>query len=190
MHMSNFTTLAPDVVAFAADPAHSRVGFAVRHMGFSKVRGRFREFDALVRMEPGDLASLEAEATAQTASIDTGAEDRDQHLRSEDFFASDEYPSLSFKSTEVLDVHDNRFTLAGDLTMRGVTRRVELQGTFLGEGTDPWGGRRIGFEAHGTISRKEFGLTWNQVLETGGVLVSDDVRLELEIQASELDEEG
>jgi len=187
--MSYNTAAATDLVTYTADPAHSRVGFTARHMGFTKVRGTFSDFEATVQMEPGNLESLEAEAAIKTESIDTRVEDRDTHLRSGDFFKVDEFPTLSFKSTDVRNVEGESFTLVGDLTIRGVTREVELEANFLGEGTDPWGGRRVGFEAHTTVSRKDYGLLWNQVLETGGVLVSDEVKIEIEIQATEQSEE-
>lgn len=177
------TTLATGVQPHIVDASHSQVNFIVRHMGFSKVRGRFESFEATVHMEPGDLSTLEAEAVIQVASVTTQDEKRDAHLRSGDFFLVDEHPTLTFRSTGVRDIRGNAFTLAGDLTMRGVTRQVELEGEFLGEGTDPWGGTRVAFEAGTTINRKDFGLNWNAVLETGGFLVSEDVRIVLEIQA-------
>ncbi|NNF57095.1 MAG: YceI family protein [Rhodothermaceae bacterium] len=169
---------------YAVDAAHSRAGFTVRHMGFSKVRGRFETFDGTVRMAPGDLSTLEAEATLQTASIATGDAKRNAHLRSPDFFEAETYPTLTFKSTGVRDVDGDRFTLVGDLTMHGITKTVELDGEYLGEGTDPWGGTRVAFEAETTVNRKEWGLNWNTVLEAGGLLVSEDVTIELEIQAT------
>lgn len=168
---------------FAIDPQHSRLGFTARHMGFSKVRGNFEEFEGAVRMAPDQLDTLEAEATIQAASITTGTEDRDEHLRSEDFFAVDSYPTITFESTEVRQVSEDSFTLVGDLTIRDVTKRVELDGEYLGQGTDPWGGTRLAFEAETTINRKDWGLNWNQVLEAGGVLVSEKISISLEVQA-------
>ena len=170
---------------YTVDPAHSRAGFTVRHLGFSKVRGRFEQFDATLHMVPGDLTSLEAEATIQAASITTGDDKRDAHLRSGDFFEVEAHPTLTFKSTGVTNVNGQSFTLLGDLTMRGVTHPVELDAEYLGEGKDPWGGTRIAFEAKTTINRKDWGLNWNTALEAGGFLVSEDVTLELEIQAVE-----
>lgn len=179
------TQTAAALVTYTVDPAHSRIGFTVRHMGFSKVRGSFGDFDAVIRMAPGDLRSLEAEARVRTASVDTRAADRDAHLRSEDFFKADEYPEMTFRSTGVRDVQGERFKLVGELTLRGISREVEFDASFLGEGKDPWGARRVGFEAQTTISRKDYGLLWNQVLETGGLLVSDEVQIEIELQATE-----
>ncbi|HLT47668.1 MAG TPA: YceI family protein [Rubricoccaceae bacterium] len=177
------TTQDVAIQTYIVDPAHSRLGFVVRHLGFSKVRGAFEQFEGTVRMAPGDLSTLEAEATVQTQSITTNEEKRDAHLRSADFFEVDAYPTITFKSTEVRDVNGNRFTLVGDLTMHGVTKRVALEGEFLGEGPDPWGGTRVAFEAGTTINRKDFGLNWNVALETGGWLVSEDVEIVIEVQA-------
>lgn len=168
---------------FAVDPSHSRVGFTVRHLGFSKVRGRFEQFEGHLRLDPNDLTTLYAEATVQAASINTNEPKRDAHLRSADFFEVDTYPTLTFKSTGVRNVQGTSFILEGDLTMHGVTRRVVFDGEYLGEGKDPWGGTRIGFEATAVVNRKEFGLNWNQVLEAGGLLVSEDVAISLEMQA-------
>lgn len=168
---------------YTIDPSHSRLGFVVRHMGFSKVRGSFEQFEGVARMAPGDLSTLEADATVQTHSIITNDEKRDAHLRSSDFFETEAYPEITFQSTEVRNVSGDTFTLVGDLTIRDVTKRVELQGEYLGEGKDPWGGTRIAFEAQTRINRKEYGLNWNAVLETGGFLVSDEVDIVLEVQA-------
>jgi polyisoprenoid-binding protein YceI len=187
--MSNHTETATGLVTYTADPAHSSIAFVTRHLGFTKVRGTFGDFEAAIRMEPGDLESLETEATIKTESVDTRAADRDTHLRSADFFKTDEFPTLTFRSTGVRDIEGDSFTLVGELTIRDVTQKVELDATFLGEGTDPWGGDRVGFEARTTINRKDYGLMWNQVLEAGGVLVSDTVEIELDIQATAAQDE-
>jgi polyisoprenoid-binding protein YceI len=168
---------------YNVDPAHSRLGFIVRHLGFSKVRGSFEEFEGTIRMDADDLATLETEATIKTASISTNEEKRDAHLRSEDFFDAEKHPKLTFQSTDVHDVDGNSFKLKGDLTIRGVTKEVELLGEMLGEGPDPWGGTRVGFEARTIINRKDFGLNWNVALEAGGFLVGEDVEIVLEVQA-------
>lgn len=178
------TTLTKtDLQTFVIDPSHSRVGFTVRHMGFSKVRGSFEAFEGTVHLAEGDISSLKASASIQAASITTNEPKRDAHLRSGDFFEVETHPTLAFRSTGVTNVSGSAFTLAGELTMRGVTRSVELQGEFLGEGLDPWGGTRVAFEARTEVNRKQFGLNWNTVLETGGVLVSETVEITLEIQA-------
>jgi polyisoprenoid-binding protein YceI len=179
------TQTSTQVKTFTIDPAHSQVGFTVRHMGFSKVRGHFEKFEGTVRMDPDELSTLETEARVDASTINTKEEKRDAHLRTGDFFLTEEFPDITFKSTGVRDVSADQMTLVGDLTIRGVTKSVELKGAFLGTGTDPWGGTRVAFEASTKINRKEFGVNWNQVLETGGFLVSDEVEISLEIQAVE-----
>jgi polyisoprenoid-binding protein YceI len=173
------------VETYTIDPAHSRMGFVARHMGFSKVHGSFEQFEGSVQMTPGELSTLEAKATLEAASITTNDEKRDAHLRSGDFFDVETYPTITFKSTDVHGIDGDAFTLVGDLTIRGVTKTVELEGNYLGEGQDPWGGTRVAFEAETTVNRKEFGLNWNVVLEAGGVLVGEKIRIVLEIQAVE-----
>lgn len=172
-----------NAVAYKADVAHSYVGFKVRHMGFSKVKGKFNDFDVTVTVDPKDITTLSAEAAIKTATVDTGNADRDKHLRSGDFFESEEFPTMEFKGSEVRNVKGNDFELAGELTIRGVTKPVVLKGEFNGEAKDPWGNDRVAFEGEVTINRKEFGLTWNQVLETGGLLVSEDVDVIIDLQA-------
>ena len=179
------TTTQTAVRTYAVDPSHSRLGFVVRHLGFSKVRGAFEQFEGTVHLDPADLSTLRAEATAQTESINTNDAKRDVHLRSGDFFEVETYPTVTFKSTGVKNVSGDAFTLAGELTMHGVTKSIELKGEFLGEGKDPWGGTRIAFEASTTINRKDYGLNWNVALEAGGLLVSEDVQIVLEIQATQ-----
>ncbi len=167
---------------YAIDPSHSRLGFVVRHLGFSKVRGAFEQFEGTLNMDPEDLSTLEAEAIVQSASVTTNDENRDAHLRSEDFFDVENYPTITFKSTDVKDVSDSSFTLVGDFTLHGETESIELEGEFLGSGRDPFGNDKIALEARTTINRKDYGLNWNAALESGGVLVSDKVEIVLEIQ--------
>lgn len=178
------------VQTYNVDPSHSRLGFTVRHMGFSKVRGSFEQFEGTVRMAPGDLSTLEADATVQTQSVTTNEAKRDEHLRSADFFEVETYPTITFESTDVRDVSGDRFTLVGEFTMHGTTKTIELAGEYLGEGADPWGGTRVAFEASAKLNRKEFGLNWNAVLEAGGVLVSDEVEITLEVQAVQQQDEA
>jgi len=165
------------------DTAHSRLGFVVRHLGFSKVRGSFEKFEGTIKMDSNDLTTIEADAAIDTASISTNEEKRDAHLRSEDFFDAEKHPKLTFRSAEIYNVDGTSFGMKGDLTMRGTTKEVELLGEYLGEGPDPWGGTRIGLEARTLINRKDFGLNWNVALEAGGFLVGEDVEIVLEIQA-------
>lgn len=170
------------IKAFDVDPAHSTIEFKVRHLGFSKVTGRFTRFDAHFEFDPGDLESLRAEVTIDASSVDTGDAKRDEHLRSADFFEVDTYPEIRFRSSRVKDIDGRNLTLEGEMTIRDVTRTVELKGQYLGEAADPWGGRRVAFEGKTKIDRKEFGLTWNQMLETGGVLVGNDVEIMIDVQ--------
>lgn len=166
------------------DPAHTNVEFVVTHMMFAKVRGGFNSFSGTLEQgDDGDLASGRFSATIAVSSIDTGNEDRDNHLRSADFFDTDNHAEITFESTDIERVSDTSLKVTGDLTIRGVTKSVTLDVTETGTGVDPWGNTRIGIQAEGTISRKEFGLTWNQALEAGGVLVGDEVTLAIEAQA-------
>ena len=167
---------------YTIDATRSQIRFTVRHMAFSKVRGRFEAFEGVVRVEPGDLSTLEAEAVIQAASITTHDAERDAHMRSGDVLLVDEHPTLTFRSTGVRGVKGSACTLDGDLTIRGVTRPVELKATFLGEDTDPGRDTRVAFEARATVNRKDFGVNWGAVLEAGGLLVGEDVRIVLEIQ--------
>lgn len=171
------------LTTYNVDPAHTSVQFKVRHLAFTKVTGRFTDFDATVRMEPGNIETLEAEAKIKTVSINTGDETRDNHLRTNDFFNAEKYPEITFRSTGVHEVNSDNFKLEGELTIRDVTRTVVLDGEYLGEATDPWGGNRIALEARTTINRHDYGVKWNQALETGGFLVGDDVELILNVQA-------
>lgn len=170
------------ISTYAIDPSHSRMGFTVRHLGFSKVRGAFEQFEGTMAFDPEDLETLEAEATIQADSVTTNDDKRDEHLRSADFFEVDEYPTIDFKSKAVKDADGDTFTLVGDFTLHGVTKTIELEGEFLGAGRDPFGNEKIALEAKTTINRKDFGLNWNAALETGGVLVSDKVDIVLEVQ--------
>lgn len=185
------TTIAPvpaDVggSAWTIDPAHTQVEFEVTHMMFAKVRGRFGTVEGNLQFPAGDdVASASVEAVIESASIDTGQAQRDEHLRSPDFFDVAAFPTLRFESRSVARIADGDLVVTGDLTIRDVTRSVELAVSESGRGPDPWGNQRRGFRATTTIDRRDFGLTWNQALETGGILVGNDVRITLEIQAIE-----
>lgn len=165
------------------DPAHSGVHFTVRHMVIAKVRGRFTRWSAKLRIDPADLAKSSVEAEIDAKSIDTGEPDRDTHLRSQDFLHADRFPVLTFRSRHVEVLSADRLRVSGDLTIRDVTREVALAVEYGGLGKDPWGNQRSGFTATTALNRKEYGLTWNQALETGGVLVADRVDIEIEIEA-------
>lgn len=165
------------------DPSHTTVQFAVKHMAFATVRGRFNGVRGTITLRGADLADSAVEVEIDVTSIETGDQQRDQHLRSADFFDVERFPKLLFRSTRVRPLGDGRFEVLGLLTIRDVTREVRLDASFEGAGKDPWGNLRAGFSATTAINRKEFGLTWNQVLETGGVLVSDEVKISLELEA-------
>jgi polyisoprenoid-binding protein YceI len=167
---------------YTLDPAHTTVEFVVRHLMITKVRGRFTAFDGQIELAPGSDLPRSITATIDAASIDTREPQRDAHLRSADFFEVEKYPHLTFESTRVAGTADE-FTIYGRLTIHGITRDVKLTGSFEGRATDPWGGTRVGYEAHTTINRKDFGLAWNAALETGGVVVGDEVRIELNVEA-------
>lgn len=171
------------------DVAHSDVNFSVKHMMFSTVRGSFQDFSGRIYFDPTNPATASVEATILVGSVSTGPADRDNHLRSPDFFDAANHPEMTFKSTRVEAKSDAEATVYGDLTIRGTTREVALEVTFLGQGTNPWGQTVGGFQARTRINREDFGLTWNQALETGGVLVSKDVNIELDIQAALVTEE-
>ena len=166
------------------DPQHTEVGFEVSHMMFAKVRGRFEEVEGKIFLGPeGSLEESRVEAVMQSGSISTGNAQRDEHLRSGDFFDAEQFPVLSFESAGVRRLDSGELAVTGTLTIRGVSREVELAVTETGRGTDPWGNERIGFSATTTIDRRDFDLTWNQALETGGILVGNDIRINLEVQA-------
>ncbi len=168
------------------DPAHSHVEFAVRHLMITTVRGRFGGVQGTVVTDDVDPARAEVEVTIDVNSIDTREAQRDAHLKSADFFDAAKYPILTFKSTGVKDVTGDRFMLAGNLTMHGVTREVTLDVTAEGRGKDPWGGERAGYSATTKINRSDFGLTWNQVLETGGIAVGDEIKISLDLELVKL----
>ncbi len=168
--------------AYTIDPIHSTIEFAVRHLMVSKVRGRFNAFAGTIAADAGTHLPQAVEVEIDVSSIDTREAQRDAHLKSADFLEVEKFPTISFASRRVEGTPED-FQLHGDLTIHGVTREVVLNGELEGHGADPWGGRRVGYSAKATISRKDFGLTWNQLLETGGVAVGDEVRIELNVEA-------
>lgn len=168
------------------DPAHSNVHFSVKHLMISRVRGRFHDIDGTLRLGDHNLQGASVEVSIAAATIDTGITDRDRHLRSADFLDVEHFPRIVFRSGSVTGTPD-RFQLKGDLSLHGVTRPVVLQVRFEGRGVLPGGGSRVGFSATATLDRREFGLTWNQALEAGGVLVGDEIAVEIELQAAQVD---
>ena len=165
------------------DPSHSAVTFSSRHLGVGKVRGRFKALEGTLRIGERPQDS-EVEVRIDAASIDTGTEQRDDHLRSPDFLDVERYPHLTYRSTALERTGEDGFVLQGELTIRDVTRPVDLEVTYDGAGHDPWGGTRTAFTARAEIDREDFGITWNQVLETGGFLVGRKVRIEIEVEAA------
>jgi polyisoprenoid-binding protein YceI len=166
---------------YVIDPAHSRIGFIARHAMVTKVRGSFTEFEGKVYLNEQNPTQSNAQIVIKVNSIDTGNADRDNHLRSNDFFAMGEFPEITFTSTKAEKVDDEEFTLTGDLTVKGVTKRVTIDFTYQGTAKDPYGNLRAGFEGKTTINRRDFGVTTNLALETGGVLVGDKIVLELDV---------
>ncbi|PWN08183.1 YceI family protein [Rhodohalobacter mucosus] len=164
------------------DTTHSEITFKVKHLVISTVTGKFKQFDASVETDNEDFENARIAFEAAIDSIDTGNEDRDNHLKSDDFFNAVEYPSLSFVSDSFTKVGDGLYRLTGDLTIRGNTRKVELDAEYGGTVVDPYGNTKAGFEVSGKINRKEFGLTWSAVTEAGNIVVSDDVKLNLNVQ--------
>ncbi|MFN2466217.1 MAG: YceI family protein [Candidatus Dormibacteria bacterium] len=163
------------------DRAHSSVGFSAKHFVITTVRGEFKDFDGIVEVDGTDHSTLRADVTIKTASISTNSDQRDDHLRSADFFDSENYPDMRFKSTGVEKKGDNDFLLRGDLTIKDVTRPVELEARLEGSMNDPYGNERTGVSLRGEIDREDWGLTWNQVLEAGAVMVSKKVKLEVDV---------
>ena len=164
------------------DKDHSEIEFRVKHMMISNIKGQFQEFDITLNVPNNDLTNASAEAVVNTASVDTKNSQRDDHLRSGDFFDSEKFPKITFKSTKFEKVDDEDYKLTGDLSIQDTTKSIVLNVEYGGIAADPWGNQKAGFSFNGKIKRSEFGLTWNAALETGGVMVSDEVRINGEIQ--------
>ncbi|GAA3514588.1 polyisoprenoid-binding protein YceI [Streptosporangium album] len=173
----------PTAGTFALDAAHTHIGFTVKHMMVSKVRGSFTDFAGTVTVAENPLDSS-AQLSIKAGSINTGIADRDGHLRSDDFLSTEKFPEITFRSTRVTGHSGDEFTLLGDLTIRDLTKQVELTVEYGGAGTNPWGQDVWGFSITTEIDREEFGLTWNQALETGGVLVGKKIKIEIEGEAN------
>jgi polyisoprenoid-binding protein YceI len=176
-------TTATQTRTFQIDKAHSEAAFQVRHL-ISKVRGRFSDLDGTIAFDADHPERSVVDVAIQAASIDTGTPDRDAHLRSDDFFAVEKFPAISFRSTSIVPKGQGVFDVTGDLTMRGVTRAVVIPVSYLGAATEPWGNQKVAFEGDLTLNRKDYGLNWNAAIETGGFLVGDEVKVSLSIQAA------
>ncbi len=177
------TTTPAKISTWTVDTAHSIVEFAVKHMMLTTVKGRFRDFQATIQIDEAQPENSSVTATINVESIDTNVPDRDAHLRSDDFLNAEKFPHITFRSTKVEHVEGDRWRVTGDLTIRDVTRPVVLDTEFEGRITDPWGNDRAAFSAETSISRKDFNVRWNQMLETGGVVVGDNVKISLHIEA-------
>lgn len=173
---------AGQTTTWTIDPAHTTVEFSLKHLMISKVRGQFGAVQGTIVLDEANPANSTVTAEIDVTSIDTRQEQRDAHLRSADFFDVEQYPNITFRSTRV-EQAGGHFHVIGDLTIRDVTKEVTLHVSDEGRGGDPWGGQRAGFSATTEIDRREFGLTWNQALETGGVLVGNEIKISLEVQA-------
>lgn len=174
-----------NTITWQIDPTHSAVEFAVKHMMFTTVRGRFRDVKGTITVDPENATAPVVDVEIGAASIDTGVADRDGHLRTADFLDVENHPLLTFRGKRVegtMAKEGDAFRLIGDLTIRGTTIEVALDAVFEGTGIDPWGGTRAGARATAKIDRRDWGLQWNQALETGGILVGNDVRIEIELQ--------
>ncbi|MEU6930359.1 YceI family protein [Streptomyces sp. NPDC046385] len=168
---------------YTIDPAHSSIGFTVRHAMVTNVRGTFAEHEGALKLNGSDPASSSATIDVKIASIDTGIADRDGHLRSGDFFDAEQFPLMSFRSTEAQQLGGDKYRVTGELTIKDVTKPLAIDLEFNGTATDVYGNERVGFEGNAEILRSDWGLTWNAALETGGVMVSDKVKLNFDISA-------
>ena len=168
---------------YTLDAAHTRIGFSARHAMVTKVRGAFDEFEGSFHIDGENPANSSGKVTIQAKSINTRNSQRDDHLRSNDFLDMDNHPEITFVSTAVAPAGDDTFTVTGDLTIRGVTKSVDIEFEFGGRAVDPFGNVRLGFDGKVVLNRKDFGVSWNAVLEGGGVMVSEKVTLEIEVSA-------
>lgn len=168
---------------YTIDPTHTSIGFIARHAMVTKVRGAFNEFTGDAYIDVDEPSNSSVEVSIKADSIDTRNTDRDGHLRSNDFLEMDKYPTIDFKSTNVARTGEYTVDITGDLTVKGVTKSLTVPFTFDGQATDPFGNNRVGFEGSVIINRKDFGITWNAALETGGVLIGEKITLEFEISA-------
>ena len=175
-------TTTPTLATWTIDGTHTEAGFAVKHLMISTVRGRFGDVQGTITFDPSDLSTGSANVTINATSIETREAQRDAHLRSADFFDVEAFQTLTFKSRAVQALKGESFQLVGDLTIKDVTREVVLDVESHGLQNDPWGGERAGFSAHAKINRKDFGLVWNATLETGGLLVGEDVKITLDVE--------
>jgi len=171
--------------AYQLDKSHTTVGFQVRHI-FTMLGGKFQDFSGTIQVDRAKPESSSVEFTIQAASINTNEAKRDEHLKSPDFFDVASHPTIAFKSTSVKPAGKDVYEVTGNLTMRGVTKQVTLPVTFLGEGKDPWGNEKMGFELATTLNRKDYGINWNKTLDQGGLLVGDEVKVQISVEANKV----
>lgn len=176
------TATTPEITTWQLDPVHSSIEFAVKHLMIVTVKGSFAGIEASIVGDESKPAGAKLTVKIDTATITTKNEQRDAHLRSADFFDVETFPTITFAGKRLVGETQGEFQIVGDLTIRGVTKEITLDATFEGRAKDPWGGTRIGYNASGKIKRSEFGLTWNQVLEAGGVAVGDEVKINVDAQ--------
>ena len=176
------TSLTDTTGTWEIDPTHTTIGFSVRHAMIAKVRGRFTDFGGTFTLDGANPANSSAELTVQMTSVDTQNDDRDNHLRSAEFFDVETFPTMTFISTGVA-AKGSDFVVTGDLTVHGVTKSIPVEFELVGISQDPWGNTRIGFEGEAEINRRDFGLEWNVALDTGGVLVSENIKISLDVEA-------
>jgi polyisoprenoid-binding protein YceI len=177
------TDLSALTGTYEIDPAHSTIGFTVRHAMVTNVKGSFKDFSGTLHLDGTDPSRSTASLDVTMDSIDTGNADRDGHLRSADFFKTDEFPTMTFRSTKAEVLGDDAYRITGDLSILGTTRPITIDGEFNGAARDPFGNERVGSEGKAEIKRSDWGLTWNAALETGGVLVSDKIKLNFDVSA-------
>lgn len=169
---------------WAVDVSHSAIDFSVKHMMIAKVKGSFHSFEAQITADPEDLTTADIAVQIDLSSVDTRNADRDAHLKSADFFDVENNPKLLFKATKIVGKGDGEYAVTGDVTLHGVTRPETFSVTFEGIGKDPWGNEKVGFSATGSLKRSDYGLTYNAALETGGVLIGDEVKIAIEFEAA------
>lgn len=174
------TAILPETSTWQLDASHSSIGFSVKHLMIATVKGSFGAFEASFSGDENDLAKAQVSAKIDTATINTANDQRDGHLRSPDFFDAENFPAITFVGKRIVGDAFGDFKIVGDLTIRGVTKEITLDATFEGRAKDPWGNSRLGYTAKGKINRTDFGLNWNQALEAGGVLVSEEVKISVE----------
>lgn len=179
--LSLLAALPASAETYTIDAGHSEVGFKIRHL-VSNVRGRFNDFSGTINMDPKNIQNSSVEFRIKAESIDTNQDNRDKHLRAEDFFYVEKYPEITFKSDSVKPAGKDKYNVTGTLTLRGVSKKVTLPVTYTGEVKDPWGNVKAGFETSTTLNRKDYGIVWNQAVDNGGVILGDDVQIEINLE--------